>query len=288
MFASITVAALLLALLLSASGSSPRGGAVVVTYPALAPDVEQLLCSGDRLEVLVPPGMDPHEYQITVKGLEKLRGARLIVSSGHTPFETTIRRLHSEGELGGELLDVLQLEGIRVLANPVTGSPNYHAILYDPGNYKVFIEALARLLAETRPDCAEHYLEKAQEITRLVDTIVNTTPRLRVVAAATSPLAQYAVAWAGVEVRYLLVEEHESPPTTRSMALVEEAIASGKAGLIVIVEGEQASVEAWAARLAEKYGIPLIRIPSPLSSGTMLERIEEVSRQLESLASAYR
>lgn len=261
---------------------------MVVTYPALAPDVEQLLCSGDKLEVLVPPGTDPHEYQITVKGLEKLKAARLIVSSGHTPFENVIRRLHDEGELGEELLDVLRLEGVRVRINPVTGGPNYHAVLYDPVNYKVFIEALARLLAETRPDCAEHYLEKAQQIIGRVEDIVNRTPRIKVVAAATSPLAQYAVEWAGVKVRYLLVEEHESPPTTRSMELVEEAVASGRVDLIVVVEGEQASIEAWAAGLAQRYGIPLIRIPSPLSGDTMLERIEEVSRQLESLASAYR
>lgn len=260
----------------------------MVTYPALAPDVEQLLCSGDRLEVLVPPGIDPHEYQITVEGLEKLKGARLIISSGHTPFEATIRRLHREGELRGELLDVLRLKGIRVLDNPVTGSPNYHAVLYDPGNYKVFIESLASLLSETRPDCAKHYLEKARQVIELVDAITNRTPRLRVVAAATSPLAQYAVGWAGVEVRYLLVEEHESPPTTRSMALVEDAVASGRVGLIVVVEDEQASVEAWATRLSQRYGVPLVKIPSPLSNNTMLERVEKVSRQLRSLASTYR
>ncbi len=280
----MTAATLLLAVILSTIGSSIQSGAIVVTDPALVPDVEQLLCSGDRLEVLVPPGMDLHEYQLTVNDLGKLRNARLIISSGHAPFEVAVRRLYREGELRAPILDILQLEGIRVKDNPATGKPNYHAVLYDPSNYKVFVKALARALGTINPECMEHYTSKAAELAELVDSIVAGTPRLDATAIATSPLAQYAVEWAGIHVKYLIVKEHDSPSLSKDLEEAERAASAGKASMVVVVDPGSKQVYLYARRLAEKHGLTLLVVPSPLSGETVPEVLRKVSLQVATIA----
>jgi zinc/manganese transport system substrate-binding protein len=83
-----------LALLAAACGSSSDDGAsqpegadgsqptVVVTYSVLGAVVSDLLGDVAEVEVLMPNGIDPHDYQPSAKDIEKLGNADLVVANG--------------------------------------------------------------------------------------------------------------------------------------------------------------------------------------------------------------
>ncbi|MET1100861.1 MAG: zinc ABC transporter substrate-binding protein, partial [Pyrodictiaceae archaeon] len=115
-----------------------KGLLIVTTFPNLVWDIKQLVCKDDRVKSIVPLGVDPHEYQLTPSDIQLLAKADIIVSTAHTPFEEDIRSLTLEGKLYATLIEIPRIPGIRILRNPVTGQPNYHMLIYDPENYKIF------------------------------------------------------------------------------------------------------------------------------------------------------
>jgi zinc/manganese transport system substrate-binding protein len=83
-----------LALLAAACGSSADDGAarpegtdgsqptVVVTYSVLGAVVSDLMSDVAEVEVLMPNGIDPHDYQPSAQDIEKLGDADLVVANG--------------------------------------------------------------------------------------------------------------------------------------------------------------------------------------------------------------
>ena len=265
------------------STAERKGLLIVVTFPPLEGDVKALACQNDVVKSLIPPGVDPHMYSLRPSDMELLREADLIVSTGHTPVELRIKELVTSGELKARLLDIVELKGVRVYVNPVTGKPNYHAILYDPNNYVLFIEELSRILSSLRPSCSQHYNLTAASIIEGVEEAVKKVPRIDVAAIADEPIVQYAVEWAGVRVELVLAAEEELPPTP---ALVEKAktlISSGNAGLVVVVEGEPTKASSILAQMAREHGIKILEVPSPLDPKPFYEKIVDVCARLATL-----
>lgn len=277
----------------SAFHSASRGGStgdhegqgllIVVTFPPLEGDVRALACQGDVVKSLVPPGVDPHMYSLRPSDMELLRKADLIVSTGHTPVELRIRELVASGELKARLLDIVELEGVRVYVNPVTGKPNYHSIIYDPHNYIVFIEELSKVLSSLRPSCSQHYSLVATSIVEGVREAVKRVPEVDIVAVADEPVVQYAVEWAGIHVELVLVAEEGLPPTP---ALVEKArtmISTGSVGLVVVVEGKPTEASAMLEQMAREHGVRVLEVPSPLDPRPFYEKIVDVCARLATL-----
>ena len=293
------VAVLVLALLLSlpmlvfsssvfAASSGPAGETggekgllVVVTFPNLAKDVSQLLCSGDRVEAIAPPGVDPHEYQLTSRDTELLREADIVVSTGHAPFEKGIERLAAQGLLRGVLVVVPRLPGLRLSINPSTGQPNYHMPVYDPANYVVFLRGLAQALSSMRPGCRDFYWSRAAEAAERVAGIVATTPLLHARAVVDTPAAQYAVEWAGVEVAAILVREHGAQVAPRDIEAAEKILAEG--GLAVVTTPVAGKAGQLLLELARKHGASILQVPSPLGEKSIVEKLVEISSQAKKL-----
>ncbi len=264
-------------------GPSGDGLLVVVSFPNLADDLALLLCPEDQVVSIVPSGADPHDYQLTPGDVELLRRADLVVSTAHTPFETEIRRLHDEGEIGARLVEVPFIPGMRILANPATGQPNYHMPIYDPGNYRVFLLFLGHVLAGLRPERAQDYLLRASEAVRALDELVSSTPTLNVVAVADLPFAQYAVSWLGVEVRFLLVKEHGVPATPSDIKAIKEGMAKGQIRLAVVCEPTEMSASRELEDMARACGVPVLYVPSPVAPGSVLAKLAQVSERARAI-----
>jgi len=269
---------------LAALAEGSHGLLIVVSFPNLAYDVELLACEDDTVISLAPPGMDPHDYQLTPTDVELLRRADLVISTAHAPFEVDIRRLVEEGRLSTVLVELPHVPGVRLLVNPITGQPNYHMPIYDPGNYRAFLSYLADVMAELRPRKASYYEHARQVALKRLDELVRTAPRLNLTAAADLPVVQYAVSWLGVELSFLMVKEHGTPATPGDLVRLEEAFSGRSVRLAVVCEPAAASASERLLELAEEHQVPVLYVPSPLAPASVLEKLSTLVGRASSLA----
>ncbi len=273
---------LALALAVQSAEGSPKGLNLVVTFSNLKYDVDLLACPSDRVVSLVPSGIDPHDYELKPEDISVLKGADVIVSTAHAPFERLIRDKVASGEIKAELVEIPKL-GLRILKNPATKQPNYHMPVYDPDNYLTFMESLGEIMARENPECASQYKERYEQVREKILKIKMEAPRLNLSAVAASPAAQYAVEWAGVRVRYLLLKERGVPATPPELAEIRRRALSGEIGVMVLVGKAQTPLNRKAVEMAEEMGIPWISVPSPLEPRSIPEKLEDVVRALSNV-----
>lgn len=261
-----------------------EGLTIIVTFPSLKPDIEQIICGEDSVIALIPEGVDPHDYQLSPKDVQLLKRASIIISTGHAPFEVQIKSLIEQGEINAELIEIPSIPGITIKKNPVIGMPNYHMPIYDPYNYIAYINFVSTKLSEKRPECGITYEEKTQNIVSKVEKIIEETKKHDITAAAASPLAQYAVEWAGVKIKYLFQKEHNMPTTPEDIASIERAAMKGEIGLIVSLRVEEKTpILVKVEEIAKDKNIPIIYIPSPLEPTPTYVKIGEVAHQLNKI-----
>ena len=258
---------------------------VIASFPSLVDDLELIACPGDRIDYLVPYGVDPHEYTLTPSDIEIIKKADLIVTTGHTSFEAKISEMAEKGEIKARVIEIPKIPGIVVRKNPVLGTPNYHMPIYDPGNFITYMEYLAREMARLNPSCKTYYFERISSIRKQVERVVASTPKLSIDAVADSPVVQYAVEWIGIKLKYLVVAEH-GLQANPDLAVVEKALIEGKIGLVVVTEQYRSKYSEWLIKKAIETGIPVLLIPSPMSKGTTIEKLRYVSLQVASIASS--
>lgn len=138
------------ALLLTACGSgagadpTPDEPDVVVTYSVLGAVVHDLVGDAARVRVLMPDGIDPHDWEPSAKDVEAVHGAEIVVANG----------LGLEESLEG-VLDEAAAEGVRVfLAGDHIdvraigdGAPDPH-LWMDPLAMRDVVRALGPALAD--------------------------------------------------------------------------------------------------------------------------------------------
>ncbi len=277
------LAVLALTLLPTTSLSTDRGLTVVVTFSNLVPDVKQLICAADKVESLVPPGVDPHDYELRPEDLTKLSEADIIISTAHAPFEKIIGEKVREGELKAKLVEIPNIEGIVIKVNPATGQPNYHMPIYDPYNYLTFMRYLKSLLVELNPPCTNEYERNFAEIKEKIEDIIARAPQLKIDVVATSPQAQYAVEWMGMKVRYLIMKERGVPATSKDLLDIRKGTMKGELKLMVIVGRGGTQINNKALELANENGLPYIVISSPLEVRSIPDKLEDICREISSV-----
>ena len=278
------VQALALTLLLAVLAAVVRADAllIVVTFPSLKLDVAQLTCTGDRVVSLVPPSVDPHEYQLKPSDIQLLRKADLIISTGHVPFEKRIEELVKSGVINATLIVVWRVPGMRLLKNPDTGQVDLHMPIYDPRNYIAFVRYLAATLSRLNPRCASIYAEKAKAVVDSVERLLARAPRLNMVAVGDAPYTVYAVDWLGLRVEALLVPEPGLPSTPAIYDKVERLLSRG--AVAVVTEPSVSKASQSLLRMAGEAGAPVVRVPSPLVQKTIPEKLRYILGQVEALA----
>lgn len=247
---------------------------IVVTFTYLRHDVEMVKCGNDVVEAIVPPTVDPHEYELTPTDVEKLLKADLIISTKHAHFELEIEEIVKTGEIKAELLEIPSVEGMKFLENPATGLINIHEIIYDPDNYLAYMEALVNKLKELNPSHSSVYEAKLKDVISKVEDIKKKAPKLNVTALATTPIVQYAVEWMGIKVKYLILKESDVPASPHELMIIDDVARRGGIGLVVTVESEREEVNEKAEEIARAYNIPVVKVPSPIFTEGMLKAIE--------------
>ena len=260
-----------------------NGLEIAVTFYSLKEDVGMLTCKGDNVFSVAPSGVDPHEYQLSPADIEKIKSANIIISTAHTPFESQIRDLVSKGEVKAVLIEIPEIPGIKVKNNPATGQPNYHWLIYDPSNYKLFLDYVEKQLEKLRPSCAQEYRSTLENLIGRIEKIQTNITRRDICAVATSPPAQYAVEWTGINVKYLLLKEENLPATPQDLAAIDSSIRNGECSLIVIVGSPETPLAQKALEYVKKYNVQYIVIPDPISPDSTLNKISAVVQALNSL-----
>jgi len=257
-----------------------KGLLIVVTFPSLTNDIEQLISHDDHVISIVPPGTDPHEYQLTISDIEILHKADIIISTGHTPFENRIRELVNNGEIKAILIEIPKINGIKILNNPATGLPNLHMPIYDPINYITFINNITETMQKLRPSHADTYNANRLSIISKISYLLASAPRIYLDAVADKPLTQYAVSWLGIRIRYLIIKEPGVPATPSDLNIIRNEMAKGRINLAIITEPAIDASSQQLIDMANEYNVPILYVPSPLSNATIIEKLSNIASQV--------
>ncbi|MCC6057333.1 MAG: zinc ABC transporter substrate-binding protein [Desulfurococcaceae archaeon] len=241
-----------------------QGVKIVVTFPFMIKDIEALLCENDDVYYLVPPGVDPHDYQLTYRDIEILSRANLIVSTAHTPFELKIREMVLSGELKAKLIEIPSITNISLLIIPGSSNINYHGVLFHGNNFAIFIENITSILTHLRPQCREVYLSKSRT---LIDKIEKTSskPLKDLKTIVDTPPLQYLASWFGAEVIQILITEHGVPVAPQDVEKAEEYLRIYRENTLVIVT-EDSPARNLLEDFAHRYRAKLLVIPNPITS----------------------
>jgi zinc/manganese transport system substrate-binding protein len=254
---------------------------IVVTFPYLYDDIKSVLCPGDVVVNIVKPGIDPHEYQLSVEDINVIKKADIIISTAHTHFEQKIKKMIEENELDSILIEIPYLQNTKIFKNPSTGIENYHELLFYPENYIVFLKYLKSILVSLRPECTKNYEENIEQFILKLQSFVNKSVRPNRIAVLDSPRAQYIVAGLGLNTSYILMKEEEIPITPEDIKGAEEMISKYNNSIIVIINGSKAA--SYLSDLANRYGRKVLVLPDPLASTSIISILENAINVLNTL-----
>ncbi|QOR94236.1 zinc ABC transporter substrate-binding protein [Thermosphaera chiliense] len=256
-----------------------QGLTIVATFSSLVPDISLITCPGDTVKGLIPAGVDPHEYMLTPDDVNYLKKADVIVSTAHTHAELQIKELVNAGELDGRLVEVSSISGIRLLKNPNTGQPNYHAVLYDPLNYLFFTYNLTMLFSELNPSMRDCYMSKYVALyENVLNTILVHRGKYDTIAVADAPLSQYAVEWLGIKVVKLVKAEHDAEASSMDLLEVEKLMRERLIGLVIVTYPPTKTSE-YLEEQASLHGVPILKVESPLTNNSFLSRLSKLVSQ---------
>ncbi|MEB3757487.1 MAG: zinc ABC transporter substrate-binding protein [Desulfurococcales archaeon] len=266
----------------SNTAKTGRNTLIVVTFPSLVSDVKQLTCSSETVKSIVPPGVDPHNYQLTPRDAELVKEASLIVSTGHTPFESKIRDIVNRNETRAVLIEIPEIPGIKIMNNPVTGKPNYHMPIMDPHNYLVFIKYLATQLNKIDPQCSDTHNQRLMSVEREVDSLLKYEGKFNETVVASDPTVQYQVSWLGLRVKYLFTVEHGTPASFEELSKISQALVNGEVHCIVVSSSASQQLQKLINSMSIKEGmVKIVYVPGPLAEGSIPGKLNMTINNIE-------
>lgn len=281
MRAAILLIILLTCMAIPSATASAEKPMVVASVTPLASIVKEAF--GDSVDVvyLIPPGIDPHEYQLTARQVEMLGRANVIVTTGgHLPAEQRMVELQGEGLINGKVLLIRDYQrfGFRYMKEHwYSEKNNPHGIWLDPYNAIAIAEAVKDALVSRYPDSAPIYEEEFEKFKIRVESIAEAcrkavsgiSPELR--AVIQMPPDQYAVEWLGIHVSASIKPEEEVPALG-----VDGLIGTAEnATLIVYSSNSPEQLKKAALELSAKSGKPLADITVFWKDKSYTEVLEE-------------
>lgn len=256
---------------------------ITVTFSYLEPDVEKLICSGEVYS-LVPAGVDPHEYQLRPGDLELLRKSDLIVSTGHTSFEFKIRDLVNSGEISSKLIDLMDLQGIKYLKNPVTGQPNYHMPINDPVNYIIYITSLYETLIEIDPVNLECYTEKyLSVINNIFTNILQYRGTFHGNILIDKPHVQYYAEWLGLGVSWIVKPEEDYQVTPGDLSKLRDLLKHGNIRIVFVTRPGSSPESKLLLELADEGSLPVIWVNNPSNFSGVYDSLLDLLNQVRNI-----
>ena len=236
---------------------------VVTTIAPLAGIIKDAF--GDSVEVayLIPPGADPHEYQLTTGQIELLKKADVIVTTGgHLPVEKKIAELQGEGLITGRALfvDDYKRNGFRYLKEHwYNDKDNPHGVWVDPYNALSIAKSTEEALIERDPGNEEIYQREYGSFEERVLAIVQSYRALvkkNATAVIQMPPDQYAIEWLGVKA-VASIKPEEEVPAIGVDSLVKIAMGTD---VVVYTRESPEQLKSAALELASKSGKPTAEV----------------------------
>lgn len=134
---------------------------VVTTFTIIADMASNV--AGDTAEVvsITKPGAEIHNYQPTPKDIVRAQGAGLILWNGLNLEQWFEKFLANLSDVPSAVIS----EGVQpmsIVAGPYSGKPNPHAWM-SPTDAQVYVDNIARAMAEQDPDNADTYKANAEK-----------------------------------------------------------------------------------------------------------------------------
>lgn len=234
---------------------------VITSIAPIAEIIKEAFGESVQVEYLVPPGVDPHQYQLTPEQIEKIQRADVILTIGHLPAEEKIEEIEKEGILKGEVLGIedYQKHGFHYLPERwYYNKNNPHGVWLDPYNALAIAGAVKDVLSAFYPH--ESYFETQYSLFRAkIEGIIlsyqahNITGKRAIVEL---PSQQYAVEWMGMEVVSSIKPEEEVPARS-----VDELLEIAKTiDVIIYSEDSPNSLKDAAFELSRRSGVPVVEV----------------------------
>ncbi|ACS89246.1 MULTISPECIES: metal ABC transporter solute-binding protein, Zn/Mn family [Thermococcus] len=261
---------------------------VITSIAPIAEIVREAFGESVQVEYLVPPSVDPHQYQLTPEQIEKIQKADVILTIAHLPVEEKIEELEKEGVLKGKILEIedYQRHGFRYLPERwYNNKYNPHGIWLDPYNALAIAETTKESL-KTRYSGknifdAQYSLFKAK-----VETIILAYQKMNLSekqAIIELPSQQYALEWMGIEVIASIKPEEEIPAKS-----VDELLEMAKTvDVIVYSVDSPESLKNAALELSRKTGVPAIEVSTIWSEKEYTEVLIQNSANIVSAFRTY-
>ncbi|WP_297534830.1 zinc ABC transporter substrate-binding protein [Thermococcus sp.] len=260
---------LLTALIPSKGVHAQSGPLVVATIEPLASIVQEAF-PGVEVKVIVPPGVDPHDYQLTAEQVELLSQAKVIVTTGgHLPVEKKIAELEGEGTITGEALfvdDYMKYGFHYAKEYWYNGKDNPHGVWLDPYNAIAIAEATEKALIEEDPANAVTYerdFEKFRERVLAIAEAYKALAPKNATAVIQMPPDEYALDWLGIKAVASIKPEEEVP----AIGVDRLVPTAEKSSLIVYGSDSPEQLKNAAIELSQKSGKPLAEITVFWTSG---------------------
>lgn len=149
------------------SGAVGPAPVIVATTSILGDVTANIVGDAGRVEILIPAGVDPHDFQLSASEGERLRGADLVIANGlglEESLDDVIGQLESEGTevvlAGDALTGLVSIDG--------AGDPHFWQ---DPLLMHQAVTTIADKLAVIDPDRADGYRARAQAYSAELDTV---------------------------------------------------------------------------------------------------------------------
>lgn len=261
---------------------------VITSIAPIAEIVREAFGESVQVEYLVPPGVDPHQYQLTPEQIEKIQKADVIVTIGHLPAEEKIGELEKEGILKGEVLGIedYQRYGFRYLPERwYNNKYNPHGIWLDPYNALAIAEATKEAL-KTRYSGQNIFEAQYSLFKAKVETIILAYQKMNLSekqAIIELPSQQYALEWMGIEVIASIKPEEEIPAKS-----VDELLEMVKTVDVIVYSADSPeSLKNAVLELSRKTGVPTIGISTIWSEKEYTEVLIQNSANIVSAFRTY-
>jgi len=235
---------------------------VIASISPLAEIVKEVFSDSVEVVYIVPPGADPHQYQLTPEQIELIKKADVVVTvNGHLPAEQKMKQLKEEGTISAAVLfaEDYAKYGFRFLPERwYDNKNNPHGVWLDPHNALAIAKATAEALSKRYPQKRELYEKQYEKFETKVLAIVEAYKVLAENATAVieMPSQQYALEWLGVKAVASIKPEAEMPAKS-----VDEMLGITKTVEFIAYSSKSPeSLKSAAIELSQRVGKPLADI----------------------------
>jgi zinc/manganese transport system substrate-binding protein len=240
------------------SHAEPTAGTVIATTTIWADITSEIAC-GEPVEAIIPPGADPHAFEISLRGRQAIGEASVIVANG--------------GSLG-DLPESATDDGADVVLTTgyVTLIDDDPHIWHDPIHVTAVLGPIADAIVASGRDrskidaCVAAYRDDLLALDAEIEALFNAVhPRDRVMVTSHDSLGYFAARY-GLEIVGTVIPSTNTLASTSASELAALIDTISRLG-VKVVFADQADASPDAVALAERLGIALI----PLSTDSLAE-----------------